>query len=108
MDLAMLMCLPDYAISAVERPPRSKSGVHDKILPILDRQIAAYGCGVVAPLPLCVSEHISQDAMMSPRRLAKAARRHRGGPMKCAYKVGQVGEPDIECHLGDRPRIVGE
>jgi hypothetical protein len=28
--------------------------------------------------------------------------------MEGAHEVGQVAEPDIERHLGDRPRIVGQ
>ena len=70
-------------------------------------------CGLVrgrARRPLASrggGEHIAEYSAVSFRSLAKTSRRHRGGPVECPYKVGQVGEPDIQCHLGDRPRVLG-
>jgi len=51
---------------------------------------------------------ILEDAVIPFGGGAKTPWRHSSRPMECSHEIGQVAEPDIECHLGNRPGVFGQ
>jgi hypothetical protein len=87
------------------------NGIPDVFGARLDHDFSANGSPLTVPPPVSLErarEPILENLALAPGGLAKAPGRHAAGPMEGPREIGEVGEPDLEGDVGDRPPIVGE